>query len=372
MDDAGTREEAPMDLTSRWTSEREVQRAQASRDELIERIAWPSATMGRLNLWKVFSSAAHPRHGAGAWRVFPAFCVVAQGSKEILLGDNRYRYDHAQYLIVTASLPIASRITEASKERPYLRFLLKLDPTLVGSVLVEAGHLAPRSQSAVTAIDVSPLDAGLLDAVVRLVRLLSSPTEARFLAPLVRREIVYRLLMGAQRGRLGQIAALGGSTHRIAEASSGCGKTSTSRCESRTSPRARDERLGLPPPLPGAHRAEPLQFQKHLRLQEAAGSCSARASMLQVLATAWLRQRLALYPRVQAALRCAADARRGTAAGRRQGKCGSGNGLEADLWPLRFAAGGTAAVAVGGANPFGSVAFNQRSCVPRREDGTCG
>jgi hypothetical protein len=79
----------------------------------------------------------------------------------------------------------------------FLGLVLKLDPTVVSSVLVEAGHVALRSHSAVTAIDVSPLDAGLLDAVVRLVRLLSSPTEACFLTPLVRREIVYRLLLGA-------------------------------------------------------------------------------------------------------------------------------------------------------------------------------
>ena len=69
-----------------------------------------------------------------------------------------------------------------------------------------------------TAINVSLLDIGLLDAVVRLVRLLGSRLEARLLAPLVKREIVYRLLLGEQGGRLSQIAALGDATHRIAEA----------------------------------------------------------------------------------------------------------------------------------------------------------
>ncbi|MFL5806544.1 MAG: AraC family transcriptional regulator N-terminal domain-containing protein [Roseiflexaceae bacterium] len=260
-----------MDLTSRWQSEREVQRAQASRDELIERIARAIRDDGTteplegLQLRRA-SSPTELGHGVS----FPAFCVVAQGSKEILLGDNRYRYDHAHYLIVTASLPIASRITEASKERPYLRFLLKLDPTLVGSVLVEAGHFAPRSPSAMTAIDVSPLDAGLLDAVVRLVRLLDSPTEARFLAPLVTREIVYRLLMGEQRGRLGQIAVLGGSTHRIAEA------VERLRKDFDQPLRIEDIARELGMSVSGFHHhfraltaMSPLQFQKQLRLQEA-------------------------------------------------------------------------------------------------------
>ena len=69
-----------------------------------------------------------------------------------------------------------------------------------------------------TAIRVSPLGMGLLDAVVRLIRHLDSPLEARLLEPLIKREIVYRLLLGEQGGRLGQIAAAGDATHRIAEA----------------------------------------------------------------------------------------------------------------------------------------------------------
>ena len=123
------------------------------------------------------SSPTELGHGVS----YPALCVVAQGSKEILLGDHRYRYDPAHYLITTAALPITSRIIEASEERPYLGLVLRLDPALVGSVMVEAGHPVPQSHAAVKAIDVSPLDAGLLDATVRLVRLLDSPTDARFL-----------------------------------------------------------------------------------------------------------------------------------------------------------------------------------------------
>jgi hypothetical protein len=74
---------------------------------------------------------------------------------------------------------------------PYLGFLLRLDPGLVASVMVETGHAVGRGQAAVPAIDVSPLGADLLDAVVRLARLADAPGEARFLAPLITREIVY-------------------------------------------------------------------------------------------------------------------------------------------------------------------------------------
>jgi AraC-like DNA-binding protein len=201
---------------------------------------------------------------------YPAFCVIAQGSKEILLGDSRYRYDPAHYLITTAALPVAVRIIEASKERPYLGLVLRLGPTLVGSVMVEAGHPAPRDHTAMQAIDVSPLDVGLLDAVVRLVRLLDSPTEARFLAPLVTREIVYRLLRGEQGGRLHHVAALGGSTHRIVEA------IERLRKEFDQPLRIEDIARELGMSVSGFHHhfkavtaMTPLQFQKQLRLQEA-------------------------------------------------------------------------------------------------------
>jgi AraC-like DNA-binding protein len=260
-----------MDLMNRPQPEREAQKAQACRDELVERIARAIREDGtvvpleRLRLRRA-SSPTELGHGVS----FPAFCVIAQGSKEILLGDNRYRYDPAHYLITTAALPITSRITEASEERPYLALVLRLDPTLVGSVMVEAGHPAPRDHAAVRAIDVSPLDAGLLDAVVRLVRLLDSPTEARFLAPLVTREIVYRLLMGEQGDRLRHTAVLGDHSHRIARA------LERLRKDFDRPLRIEDIARELGMSISGFHHhfkavtaMSPLQFQKQLRLQEA-------------------------------------------------------------------------------------------------------
>jgi AraC-like DNA-binding protein len=260
-----------MDLMNRPRSEREAHRAQASHEELVERIARAIREDGTVEPLEGLhlnrsSSPTEPVYGVSK----PAFCVIAQGSKEVLLGDHRYRYDPAHYLIATAALPVAGQITEASEERPYLSLLLELAPTLVGSVMVEAGHPAPRGNAAVKAIDVSPLDAGLLDAVVRLVRLLDSPTDARFLAPLVIREIIYRLLMGEQGGRLHHIAALGGHTHRIAMA------LERLREDFDQPVRIEDIARELGMSVSGFHHhfkavtaMSPLQFQKQLRLQEA-------------------------------------------------------------------------------------------------------
>ncbi len=121
-----------------------------------------------------------------------------------------------------------------------------------------------------TAIDVSPLDADLLEAVVRLVRLLDSPTEACFLAPLVKREILYRLLRGEQGGRLGQLAGLGGSTHRIVAAVERLRHDFN--WPMRVEEMARELGMGVSSfhqHFKAVTAMSPLQFQKHLRLQEA-------------------------------------------------------------------------------------------------------
>jgi AraC-like DNA-binding protein len=200
----------------------------------------------------------------------PSFCVIAQGSKQVVLGESVYRYDPAHYLLATVELPVVGQILEASMERPYLSLRLDLDPALVGSVMVEAGHLASRNQGDVRALDVSPLDTNLMDAVVRLVRLLDSPAEARILRPLITREIVYRLLMGEQGNRLRHTALLGGHTDLIAEAVERLRRDFDQPLRIDTLARE----VGMS--VSGFHHhfkavtaMSPLQYQKQIRLQEA-------------------------------------------------------------------------------------------------------
>src|ERR1043166_2181520 len=94
----------------------------------------------------------------------PAFCIIAQGSKEIMLGDDRFRYDPWHYLLGSVELPVASQVIEASKERPFLGVRLTLEPALVTSVMLEAGISSLPSDASVKAMAVSRLDASLLDA----------------------------------------------------------------------------------------------------------------------------------------------------------------------------------------------------------------
>jgi AraC-like DNA-binding protein len=197
-------------------------------------------------------------------------CVIAQGSKEVLLGESRYRYDPSHYLLATVELPTIRRILQASKERPFLSLRLELAPAFVDEVMLEAGQTPPPSPADVRAIAVSPLDTNLLDACVRLIRLLDAPAEARVLLPLIMREMIYRLLMGEQGGRLRHLATLGGYTPHITRA--------VDRLRRDFDQPLRIERLAqeLGMSVSGFHHhfkavtaMSPLQFQKRLRLQEA-------------------------------------------------------------------------------------------------------
>ena len=148
----------------------------------------------------------------------PCLCFVVQGSKRALLGNEVYNYDPGHYLVFTVDLPVVFHVDKASEDEPYFGIRLNLDPAVVAAVLLESVPDPSKSEANVKAIDVQASDADLLDAVVRLVRLADSPDEQRLLAPLVTREIIYRLLANGQASRLGHMITSVGESHRISEA----------------------------------------------------------------------------------------------------------------------------------------------------------
>jgi AraC-like DNA-binding protein len=253
-------------------AERDAQRLQSSREELVERVNLAVREDGEIQPLKgLYLARVSVPLGKIHSVLEPSFCVIAQGSKEVLLGNNRYQYDPFHYLLSTIELPRASQVLEASRERPYLSLRLRLEPQLVSSVMVEAGHfVSPRNAADIRAIAVSPLDANLLDAVLRLVRLLDTPAEAPILVPMIMREIIYRLLRGEQGGRLRHLAVMGGSVSTIARA--------VQRIRQDFDQPLRIEQLAqeFGMSISSFHQhfkavtgMSPLQFQKQLRLQEA-------------------------------------------------------------------------------------------------------
>ena len=251
-------------------TEREEKKAQAGRRELAGYVAQAMRENG----------AAHPIAGLHLQRnssplvshglYGPAFCVVAQGSKEVLVGDDRYRHDPAHYLLITVEVPIVSWVLEASKQQPYLSLHLDLDMALVRSVADEIEWPSPQEPTQVKALNTGPLDANLLDAVMRFVRLLDAPAEAKVLAPLITREIVYRLLLGDQGVQLRRMADQDGDSHYIARAAEHLRKNLGQPL------RVEDVARSLGMSVSSFHShfkaaigLSPLQFQKRMRLQEA-------------------------------------------------------------------------------------------------------
>lgn len=133
----------------------------------------------------------------------PIFVVVAQGAKRIVFDDRVYDYGEGDCLIVSLDLPISGQHMEASPQRPCMGIGLDLRPDLIASLLVQAPQARPSPPAAPLAVSRTPAD--LLDAVVRLVRLLDHPADAPVLAPLIEREIAWRLLTGDQGALVRQI-----------------------------------------------------------------------------------------------------------------------------------------------------------------------
>lgn len=147
----------------------------------------------------------------------PSLCMIAQGSKRVELGGRGYVYDAAKYLAVSVDLPIVGSILEASPERPYLSLVLDIDLPALSDLMLQHPDAA-GAQAAGPALGVSSVEPGLLDAMLRLVRLLDTPKDAPILAPLAEREILYRLLSGGQAPMIRRIAAAGSRLRQVSRA----------------------------------------------------------------------------------------------------------------------------------------------------------
>ena len=153
----------------------------------------------------------------------PALCVIAQGSKTVQLGDKEIVYGPLSYMISAVELPVVGAVVDATPSAPYLAVKLSLDQQEVSEMVMELGAALPpldqqrECPAASCGLCVAPLDTGILQAMTRLVALLSSPTDARILAPLVRRELLYRALMGEMGWRLRDFVASDTQAHRISK-----------------------------------------------------------------------------------------------------------------------------------------------------------
>ncbi|AWG87173.1 TPA: AraC family transcriptional regulator [Vibrio parahaemolyticus] len=148
----------------------------------------------------------------------PSICLIAQGRKRVLLGEESFIYDANHFLISSVDLPIIANIIEASEEQPYLGLIMELDLTEISQLIVDSELAFTQSKEAQKGIAVGELSESLLDAFVRLAELLDEGQNIKILAPIIKREIFYRLLMIEQGTRLHQIVTAGSHSHQIAKA----------------------------------------------------------------------------------------------------------------------------------------------------------
>ncbi|HEX2987166.1 MAG TPA: AraC family transcriptional regulator, partial [Chloroflexota bacterium] len=158
-----------------------------------------------------------PRQPA-SYTMAPSICLVAQGAQRVWLGEEEFVYDASHSLVNSVDVPVVAQVIEASRERPFLGLVLELDQRAIAQMMVDSNLPLPRVQETSRAIAISEVSLSLLNAFQRLIDLLDDPGDIPILAPLIQREILYRLLVGEQGPRLRQISAAGSQSHEIARA----------------------------------------------------------------------------------------------------------------------------------------------------------
>jgi AraC-like DNA-binding protein len=213
--------------------------------------------------------ASHPSEPVhGVYK--PTVCILAQGAKRVLLGDQVFVYDAECYLVASMDLPVAGQVIEATPETPYLCFKLEIDPAGISALLLELGSAEAAVQPLGPGIGLSRVTPELMDATLRLMRLLDHPADIPFLAPAIEREILYRMLQGEQGPRLRQIGLADSRVQQVNRAIAWIRRNYRETCrieslaaEARMSPSALHQHFKAVTAM------SPLQFQKQLRLQEA-------------------------------------------------------------------------------------------------------
>lgn len=150
--------------------------------------------------------------------VEPGIVLVVQGAKQLLIGDHAYAYDSERFLITSLDLPASSQVLEANPDQPCLGLVLRLDLRVMAELIAQSGLPPPRERATQGSAAIGTITPALLEPFGRLLALLDEPGAIAVLAPLIEREIHYRLLMSDQAARLWQIASVGSQSHRIAKA----------------------------------------------------------------------------------------------------------------------------------------------------------
>ena len=145
----------------------------------------------------------------------PSFCIIVQGEKEVLLGEESFRYGSGNYIVASVDLPVTGQVIKASPDSPYLALKLEFTPSEILEVLSDRDIQPRKRKNAKRAMFISEVEPSLLDAVIRLSFLLNNPKHIPILAPLFKKEILYWVLQGPHGEALEQMALEDSNASRI-------------------------------------------------------------------------------------------------------------------------------------------------------------
>jgi AraC-like DNA-binding protein len=196
--------------------------------------------------------------------------ITVQGGKRVTLGDEIYDYGPGQSLVTSVDLPVVSYVTRANPVEPYLGVRLELDARAIAQLAAEMDFSAPLKVTTSRAMSIVTLDDGLQDALTRLIRLLDEPHLIPLIAPLIQQEIIVRLLNGEHGPTLRHLVAVGSPSQQIAKVIAWLKRHFTEDVPM-------DDLAAKAHMSPSTFRQHfravagmsPLQYLKHLRLQDA-------------------------------------------------------------------------------------------------------
>ncbi|MEJ2791389.1 MULTISPECIES: AraC family transcriptional regulator [unclassified Pseudoxanthomonas] len=199
-----------------------------------------------------------------------ALCLIVQGAKRAILADEVYEYDASRFVVASVDLPVTGQVTRASSEAPYLCLVLKLSPATIAEMVTEAESAKTPLPPPSRGLFLQPSSVEMLDAAIRLVKLLDTPQDIALLAPLVQREILYRVLCSPQGAMLRHIGIADSQGQRVAKAIHWLRQHYAQPL--RIDHIAREVHMSasaLHHHFKAVTAMSPLQYQKQLRLQEA-------------------------------------------------------------------------------------------------------
>ncbi|WP_420794048.1 AraC family transcriptional regulator N-terminal domain-containing protein [Pseudomonas kurunegalensis] len=150
--------------------------------------------------------------------VEPSIILIVRGEKQLWVGGEGYPYNTSKFLITSLDLPANSEVLVASPDQPCLGLTLKLDLRMLAELIAQSDLPPTRNREVVKGVGIGSVTQPMLASFERLLALFDEPESIPVLAPLIQREIHYRLLQSDQAGRLRQITSVDGQGYRIARA----------------------------------------------------------------------------------------------------------------------------------------------------------